>query len=417
MKIGELARLNNVTIDTIRHYISIGLLIPHKNGSQYDFSPREAENLQYIQKLKSMRFHLKEIEDIMNLRRTSNWVEPETMKQYIHMLQEKSGELAAEQVAIKGAEELVAKELREFEGAGKPSRESQGVPIRALPYLVCPHCKKQLEVRNATFAYKYLYEGKLACSCGYQASIEKGILVTGNRYTAIYDSPDVKRELYQTLTSDFLKCYQLAADQIQKDLGERELTGKVILENFVNGYFYLYTHLHELPKDALYIIIDKYPETISMYKKLISALNLDRDILYIADASMNYPLAEHCVDVNVAFFSCIESDFYFKSNYFESMEPYMKPDALITGVDLDMDDQAKSRKLFMQKYPEGSPDKLKIPLEREVLKKLGYTVTDRVIGSVWETKNRFSFACHLPKEEMRIVYFKAERDAGTEYSS
>lgn len=90
----------------------------------------------------------------------------------------------------------------------------------------------------------------------------------------------------------------------------------------------------------------------------------------------------------------------------------MKPDAMITGVDLDMDYQAKSRKLFMQKYPEGSPDKLKIPLEREMLKKLGYTVTDRTIGSVWETKNRFSFACHLPKEEMRIVYFKAERDAG-----
>ncbi|MBS5509971.1 MAG: hypothetical protein KHX30_01320 [Clostridium sp.] len=121
----------------------------------------------------------------MNLKRTSNWVEPETMKQHIHMLQEKSGELAAEQVVIKGAEELVAKELREFEETGKPNRE-----------------------------------------------------------------------------------------------------------------------------------------------------------------------------------------------------PYMKP------------------------------DKLKIPLEREMLKKLGYTVTDRTIGSVWETKNRFSFACHLPKEEMRIVYFKAERDAG-----
>lgn len=50
--------------------------------------------------------------------------------------------------------------------------------------------------------------------------------------------------------------------------------------------------------------------------------------------------------------------------------------------------------------------------ERKMLKKLGYTVTDRTIGSVWETKNRFCFACHLPKEEMRIVYFKAERDAG-----
>lgn len=59
----------------------------------------------------------------MNLKRTSNWVEPETMKQHIHMLQEKSGELAAEQVVIKGAEELVAKELREFEETGKPNRE------------------------------------------------------------------------------------------------------------------------------------------------------------------------------------------------------------------------------------------------------------------------------------------------------
>ena len=39
----------------------------------------------------------------MNLKRTSNWVEPETMKQYIYILQEKAGELAAEQVAIKGA--------------------------------------------------------------------------------------------------------------------------------------------------------------------------------------------------------------------------------------------------------------------------------------------------------------------------
>ena len=278
MKIGELARLNNVTIDTIRHYISIGLLIPHKNGSQYDFSPREAENLQYIQKLKSMRFHLKEIEDIMNLKRTSNWVEPETMKQYIHMLQEKAGELAAEQVAIKGAEELVSKELREFEEAGKPSMEHQGVPIRALPYLVCPHCKKQLEVRNAMFAYKYLYDGKLVCSCGYEASIEKGILMTKNRYTAIYDSPDVKRELYQTLTNDFLKCYQLASDQIQKDLGERDLTGKVILENFVNGYFYLYTHLHELPKDALYIIIDKYPDPDLMRRSVFCTWRLSPDI-------------------------------------------------------------------------------------------------------------------------------------------
>lgn len=53
MKIGTLAKKFNVSIDTIRYYISIGLLIPEKNGVQFDFSAKEQEILEFIQHLKN----------------------------------------------------------------------------------------------------------------------------------------------------------------------------------------------------------------------------------------------------------------------------------------------------------------------------------------------------------------------------
>lgn len=410
MKIGELARRNNVTIDTIRYYVSIGLLIPEKKSTQFEFSDREVENLRYIQQLKSMRFNLKEIETVMNLRRTSNWVEPETMKEYTKILREKLQEIGAERLALNHSEELVERELKEYEKITPHKSSLQGVPLRSLPLLACPCCGRQLQMRNAAFSYKYVHEGQLFCEpCGYHAKIENGIIMTGNLYTNIYDRPDLKRGLYQILCSDFMKIYQTASDYMQKELAALDLSGKVVLENFLNGYFYLYTHFHELPSDCLYIIIDKYPEIVCMYKDLISALDLDLDILYIADASLDYPLARECVDVNIDFFSSHEYDFYFKGRYFDSMEPYMKQDAVIVGTNISMNENAKSRKLFAQKYPEGTLERLKFYRVEEDLNRLGYLVKSKKLGTVYETRNSYSFSCHITGEELNFLCFTGKR--------
>lgn len=61
MKIGEFARVCNVTKDTVRYYVNIGLLIPKMQGSQMSFEEREYADFNYIQKLKGMRFNIKEI--------------------------------------------------------------------------------------------------------------------------------------------------------------------------------------------------------------------------------------------------------------------------------------------------------------------------------------------------------------------
>lgn len=410
MRIGELAKLNNISIDTIRYYISLGLLIPRKKGTQFEFNQREVENLQFIQRMKSMRFNLKEIETIMNMKRTSNWNEPETIREYTKMLRAKVGEINAEGVALDYSKKLVQQEIRYFEKTESQTDSRQGVPIRALPYLVCPHCGKHLAVNHGTFSYKYIHDGELICDgCGYTAKIEKGIILTENRYEGQYDRADLKRELYHTLSSDLMKLYQISSDQILADLQREDLSGKVVMENFVNGYFFLYTHFSELPKDCLYIIIDKYPEMIYMYKELISALGLELDILYMADASLSYPLATGCIDVVVDFFSSHEHDFYFKTRYYDRMAPYLTKDAKAFGVTIDMNVTAKSRKLFAKKYPEGTADLMRYPILEQNLKENGFQVEKRQLGSVCKSQNMFSFSCHLDGEEMRFLHFKAER--------
>lgn len=411
MRIGELARLNNITIDTIRYYISIGLLIPHRKGTQFEFTAREIENLQYIQYLKAMKFSLKEIEEIMNIKRTSNWTEPQTIKKYVNILKNKIGDLSAERLALENAEKLLMDEISQREGVGTCKRQIQGVPIRALPLLVCPYCNKQLKIRHGMFSHKYIYSGELFCNCRYIAKIEKGIIITANKYTGIHDSPDVRRELYKTLSKTFLKYYQEGSDIITNEILSRNLSGKIFLENFVNGYFYLYTHFNDLPSNGLYIIVDKYPETLNVYNELISILDLDRDILYIADASEEYPLAPNCVDVNISFFSCTEHDLYFRTSYYDMMEKYMSRNALIVGAEMDMDANAKSRKLFELKYPEGNECKMRFQVSQTRCENLGYTVTNKNLGAVLRTPNKFCFACHIDNEELRIISFVAERQA------
>lgn len=64
MKISKFAEVNTVSVDTIRHYIDLGLIIPEKKGGHYFFDEYCQKDMELILEYKRLGFSLNEIKDL-----------------------------------------------------------------------------------------------------------------------------------------------------------------------------------------------------------------------------------------------------------------------------------------------------------------------------------------------------------------
>lgn len=411
MKIGEISKLSGLSVETIRYYISLGLLNPVRRKKQYHFSMDDWNDLQRIQALKEMRFSLKDIETVIRFGRTSNWVEPEIWKEYKSILQLQRQTLQMEQQSIQQSIQRIAQEL------DKVSRHSEatdhapsGIPLKALSLLTCPRCGKPLHIEQAYLSCSYIMDGNILCTCGYYAKIEHGILKTENRYTGSYDSPDLGRQLYSSLSNELLKAYQHCCAVTTEELNRINLRGKSVLESCINGYFYLYNHFPQLRTDCLYIVTDKYPEMLYMYKKLIERLDLKLDILYIADDSAELPLAEQSIDVCVDFFSCTEWSLYKQDEYPHAMRKFFAPECQVVGSFMDIPPFSQTTKNLKIKYPECASNVLCFKSTCDLWQQEGFSLTSQLYSQIKKTRNCFSFTCHVDGDNLSIYTYRAWRE-------
>jgi len=408
MKIGEFSRLCGITKATARYYVNEGLLIPKEQGSQLNFTRREYDDFKYIVELKKMRFNLREIEAFLYLSRMSNMIEPDTIDEYLQLLLTKKESLQEEMQAIAASINMISMEIKNFQmRKDTPRNGLSGVPISMIPLLCCPECGKQLNISDANISNKYIHNGLLSCPCGYQATIVNGIVRTNNIYTGEYDWPDLNRKLYKEIDEVWAVCTQKCADLIMEEIENFQAQGKIILEANINGFFYTYNYIHQMPKDAKYIIVDKYEEVLSNYKNLIECLYPDIDILYIADASETPPIRQKSIDLLLSFYGESEHAFYHKVLEVESFRNLFKEDFFTVGSFISYNRDAKTRFNLMKKYPECSPriacfDYFKIDYEKD-----NFVIKSKKIGTVTKTKKHHSFACHVDGEEMEIYFYKA----------
>lgn len=89
MKIGSFAKKFGVSIDTVRYYIDLGLLIPDKEKTQYQMNQMCLEDMAFIHQLKQVRFSLKEIHKILSLKRLTNSNDNEDASYFTNLLLEK----------------------------------------------------------------------------------------------------------------------------------------------------------------------------------------------------------------------------------------------------------------------------------------------------------------------------------------
>ncbi len=414
MKIGEFSKKCGVSKDTIRYYVTNGLLIPNDTNAQYNFTDREYQDILLILKMKEQHFTLKEIQRYFALIRHSNFIEPETIEDCLSMLNQKKDEINDQMVNLQQSLDYLEQEITRLTTRAQKKPLQTGIPLCALPLLVCPHCGRSLRVESAAIYNNCIVSGTLLCpqdkhcSHGYQAAIEHGIIKTGNLYTLPNDRPDLKRGMYRGLGNEFSTCLQKCYNSIEDKLRKTDLHGKVVLEANINGYFFLYNHLWLLPEDCLCIVVDKYPEMLELYKSLIEQLNLKRNILYIADNCVNYPLKPSCVDLHISYFGENEYLLYHNNCYLADAKKYFKTSTQILGAYLSYDKNSKTRKNLAEKYPECGAHSYYFNYLLNDYTLAGYEMSSVKVGSILNTlRKEYSFECHVDGEALEIYSFDA----------
>ncbi len=411
MKIGEVAEKYNISKDTLRYYLKSGLLIPGgmNKYSRLEFQDRDLEDLELILRMKDQQFSLKEILTMLTLRRTSNMVEPQTVGIYTQLYEGKKRELQKQIGELNRAIDSIEQDKARLTEESGGTSVMTGVPLRALSLLQCLVCGGTLRLERADLDAHYIYRGSLCCSCGKKLQIENGIVETGNRYTGKYDRPDIRRELYSNAGGLFVSYVQKGLDEIYKYLHQNRHKTGVIMETHINSFFFAYNHLDAIPEDSLCIVVDKFPELLSEYKRLLEFMGVQRDFLYIADNSMKLPLRKNSVDLLINCMSDNEYCLYSSGSYIEDVKPFLKDEADVIGILLSFDGYTESQRRIHKKYPEGNEDPFSRKLYEQQYQDAGYHLTLKEEGAVWAKENgeQFVWSCLVPEDPLLIAYLHA----------
>lgn len=413
MKIGEVARKYGISMDSLRYYIKEGLLVPEGSArySRYEFRSRDLEDLEIILRMKEEQFPIKSILTLLTMRRTSNMIEPHTLDRVVALYAGHRRFLKDEINKYDKALKLLAEDESRLPARGFSARAQTGVPLRALKLLRCPVCEGTLRLDRGELDSQYIYSGTLYCGCGRSLPIKEGIIETGNLYIGKYDRPDLKRELITEIIGPFVKHLQKGMDEVDRFLERKSKGAGVIMETHLNGLFYAYNHLDNIADDALYIAVDRYPEMLREYKRLLESMGVTRDFLFIADNSMNLPIQKHSVDILVNCMSDNEYCLYNTGSYIGEMSPFLKADSEVVGIILSFNKNTRSQQLIHRNYPEGHEMPYSRKLYEAQYKNEGFDLTLRSKGVIRESehKGRFVWSCHVRGDEMDISFIHAKR--------
>ena len=409
MKIGDFAKKWNVSIDTVRHYIKCGLLVPLSTSSQFSFNEREDRDMKIIMRMKAEQFSLKEIYNYLEICRVSTMMEPESVQDAISLLNRKKEELAQQIQTLEEVCRDISSDIDALSSGNQRFVDKTGVPLRALPLLACPRCGASLELNGASLNSQYVIKGTLSCSCGYRAGIENGIVKTGNEYSGNYDCPDLKRELYRQVSTEFGINIQKTIDLFHEAFKDLKPKNKVILEGHINGYFFLYNNLIRLDPDNIYIDIDKFPEILEMYKSYIDNLGLNYSILYIADSSYCWPLRGGCADILIDFHGDMVNSFYYHNLYIHNIARYLGNNIQVIGASLGYHNNAKSLLALSKRYPEGDLAGLYWDKQPQFYENEGYYYRRFLIGTMKTMEHKYAYSCHQDGEELLMGFFRAWR--------
>lgn len=299
MRIGKFAEEYQLSLDTIRHYMDLGLIVPEKKGGQYFFDQRCRKDLEFVLELKGMGFSLLDIKTIFHYRNFGKLTDYEENAYYQSLFIEKYKKLEEEIDILTGMRVKLKSKLDDLSEKNTISSTTTGIDFKVLDLLKCLNCSGPLTLLNGRINRNQIIEGRLACDCGEEYEIDSGILIVGKPHESEgghLSSQNIANYI-QSTDSGYLENLNKGLQWASRKMTELDLHQKVLLELGSGAGFFLRNIYQQLPEDCLYIAVDHNLEKHQFLKDLIERSGSKRKVLFICTDFLKIPLQEQSVDV------------------------------------------------------------------------------------------------------------------------
>lgn len=330
MKIGTFAKQNRVSIDTIRHYMDLELLLPQKADKQYDFDLQCQKDFNEILDLKALGFTLLEIKNIFIVKHLGKMTSFQQEEYYKNIFRDKCEKAKAEIEKLSREKSCLEEELRKLEIKAERKQLDMGIDLNWLQYLCCYQCGGPLMLKGAAVEDNMVMSGKLKCKCGVEYSIRDGILFVD----AGHDDEDKPLDILsyiQHTDAEYLNHIYKTLEWNVQNIDFKNLSKKTVLELGSGSGFLLRRIYDDLPEDAVYMAVDYNPGKLHFLKGVFEKAERKKGILFICCDFSHIPLIKRSVDILYDFSGTSNFSFDHSEFLLKTIERYLKTDTALLG--------------------------------------------------------------------------------------
>lgn len=333
MRIGKFAESNNVSKDTIRHYMDLGLIIPEKKGGQYWFDERCQKSFQEILSLKDMGFSLNEIKTIFLFKLLGNLTDYQQNQYYRTLFTNKYEVIVKEINNLKAIENRLKEEIKDLSQNKHRKNFAIGIDVGILDMFRCLKCNEKLMISDGRINNNQILEGKLKCRCGEEYIIEDGILIINKFYSDSdidFDNNYISSYINETDYNYLYNIYK-GIEWTRNKIDFTDLKGKVILDLGSGAGFGLRNIFSELPDDCVYLAVDHDIKRHRFLKGMLEGADMRKNIIFICTDFLKIPIKDKLVDFIFDFSGTSNYSFEHSEFLLEVIDHHIKEGACLIG--------------------------------------------------------------------------------------
>jgi DNA-binding transcriptional MerR regulator/SAM-dependent methyltransferase len=376
MRIGQFGKVNGISLDTIRHYMDLGLIVPEKQGGHYYFDENCQNDLELILELKGMGFQLNEIKMIFHYKNLGKFTDYERDVFYQSLFMGKHEKIEQEMKSLIEIQDRLQQKLDQLSTPSSESCNTIGVDLSLFNIFRCNKCAESLTLQDGIIRNNQIVEGILTCHCDQVYQIESGILKVGgamrpdSQISLLNNIP----EYIQETDPFYLENMNKGLHWLKRKLGQVDLHRKVILELGSGVGFFLRNIYQELPEDCLYIAVDHSLERHRFLKSLLERSGSKKNLLFICSDFLDIPLSNQTVDIVIDHSGTSNYSFEHEAFLLREVESLFKLDGYLLGSYLAFKNFSHNSKIEVNYRDHFSVSSIKKNIEELKYK----TIEDRI---------------------------------------